>query len=145
MLRINSLSVILKLMIVTAVGCSTTQEKSSILVEGTYRFKSTITDSNCMMPDITKGASDNTIVVISRNGATLTWSQFFIGENMQGIQTSKFKGNQAEFIDMKTNFITSELKWNATILFTDTGLTGTGDFKVQECEGMFIVKGTRIQ
>ena len=145
MLRINSLGVVLILMIVIVVGCSTTQEKSSIMVEGAYRFRSTITDSNCMMPDITKGASNNTIVVISQNGTTLTWSQFIIGENMQGIQTSKVKGNQANFIDMKTTFITSDLKWNATILFSNTGLEGIGDFKVQECEGMFKVEGTRIQ
>ncbi len=48
MLRINSLGVVLMLMIVIAVGCSTTQEKSSIMVEGAYRFRSTITDSNCI-------------------------------------------------------------------------------------------------
>ena len=145
MLRINSLGVILILMIVIAVGCSTTQEKSSNMVEGAYRFKSTITDSNCMMPDIATGASNNTIVVINQNGTTLAWSQFIIGNNMQGMQTSKVKGNQAEFIDMKTIFISSDLKWNATILFSNTGLAGIGDFKVQECEGMFKVEGTRIQ
>ena len=145
MLRINSLGVVLILMILISVGCSSTQEKSSIMVEGGYRFSSTITDSNCMMPDITKGASNNTIVIISQNGTKLTWSQFLIGENMQGIQTSKIEGNQAKFIDMKTNFTTSDLKWNATILFSNTGLAGIGDFKVQECEGMFKIEGTRIQ
>ena len=145
MLRINSLGVVLILMILISVGCSSTQEKSSIMVEGGYRFSSTITDSNCMMPDITKGASNNTIVIISQNGTKLTWSQFLIGENMQGIQTSKIEGNQAKFIDMKTNFTTSDLKWNATILISNTGLAGIGDFKVQECEGMFKIEGTRIQ
>ncbi|MBW2633653.1 MAG: hypothetical protein JRE14_05920 [Deltaproteobacteria bacterium] len=145
MSHINSLGVILILMIVIAVGCSSTQEKSSMMVEGGYRFSNTVTESNCMIPDLTKGASNNTIVTISQNGAALTWSQFFIGDNMQGIQISKFKGNQAQFIDMRTNFINSQLKWNATILFSDTGFTGTGNFKVQECDGIFTIAGTRIE
>ena len=144
MLRINSLGVILILMIVIAVGCSSTQEKSPMMVEGAYRFSNTVTESNCMIPGITKGARGNTIAEISQNGDTLTWSQFYVGEYMQGIQISKFKGNQAEFIDMNTDFITSQLKWNATILFSDTGFTGTGDFKVQECDGTFTVVGTRL-
>ena len=69
-------------MIVIAVGCSSTQEKSSMMVEGGYRFSNTVTESNCMIPDLTKGASNNTIVTISQNGAALTWSQFFVGDNM---------------------------------------------------------------
>jgi hypothetical protein len=63
---------------------------------------------------------------------------------MQGMQISKFKGNQAKFIDMQTDFNASQLKWNATILFSDTGFTGTGDFNVQECGGTFTVVGTRL-
>ena len=145
MSRTNSLGVILMLMIVIAVGCSTTQEKPPIKFEGGYRISNTITESNCMIPDITKGASNSTTVTIFLNRGTLTWGRFFIGDCNQGIQHSKFKGNQAQFIDMKTNFITSTLEWNASILFSDDGFTGTGDFKVHECEGIFTIAGTRIK
>jgi len=132
-------------MIVIAAGCSTTQEKPPMMIEGDYRISNTITKSSCMIPDLTKGASNSTTVTISLNSGTLTWSQFFIGNNNHGIQHSKFKGNQAQFTDMKTNFITSTLEWNATILFSDDGFTGTGDFKVHECEGIFTIAATRIK
>lgn len=144
MSRINYLRIILIVVIALAVGCSTAQKKPSTMFEGGYRFRSTVTESNCMMPEITKGASDNTLVIISQDGATLTWNQFFVGEVMQGIQISTFEGDQAKFIDMKTIFLTSQLNWNATILFSDIGFTGTGDFKVQECDGTFTVVGTRL-
>lgn len=130
---------------VIAVGCSTTQEKPSMMFEGDYRISNTITESNCMIPNLTKGASNSTTVTISLNSDILTWSQFFIGNINQGIQHSKFKDHQAQFIDMKTNFITSTLEWNATILFSDNGFTGTGDFKVHECKGIFTIAGTRIK
>ena len=144
MLRINSLGVALMMVLMITVGCGSTQTKSPVMLEGAYRFSNIVTESNCMIPGITKGAWGNTVVEFSQNDANLTWSQFYVGEYMQGVQISKFKNNQAEFIDMKTNFITSQLIWNATISFSDTGFTGTGDFKVQECDGTFAIVGTRL-
>ena len=144
MSRINLSGIVFILFVIVAVGCSTTQKKPSTLFEGGYRFRSTVTESNCMMPEIAIGASDNTLVVISQDGATLTWNQFFVGEVMQGMQISTSEGNQAKFNDMKTIFLTSQLNWNATILFSDVGFTGTGDFKVQSCDGKFTVVGTRL-
>lgn len=144
MLRINYIGIILILVIIVAVGCSTTQKKPSAMFEGGYRFRSTVIESNCMMSEITIGASHNTVVIIGQDGATLTWSQFFVGEVMKGMQISTSEGNQAKFIDMKTIFLTSQLNWNATMLFSDTGFTGTGDFMTQDCEGKFTVIGTRL-
>ena len=60
------------------------------------------------------------------------------------MQISTSEGNQAIFNDMKTIFLTSELNWNATILFSDIGFSGTGDFKVINCDGKFSVVGTRL-
>ena len=114
------------------------------MLEGAYRFSNIVTKSNCMKPSIAKGAWGNTIVEFSQNNSTLNWSQFYVGEYMQGMQISKFKDNQAKFIDMNTDFNASQLKWNATVSFSDTGFTGTGDFKVQECGGTFTVVGTRL-
>lgn len=98
MLRINLSGVVIILVVVVVVGCSTTPEKTSTMFEGGYRFRSTVTESNCMMPEISKGASDNTLVVISQDGAKLTWNQFFVGEVMQGMQISTCDSNQAKFI-----------------------------------------------
>ena len=144
MTRINTLCVILILIIMITVGCSRTQKKSTMMVDGGYRFSNIITESNCMVPDITKGVSYETIVTINQNGTTLTWSQFCIGCNTQGILMSELEGNQAKFIDMKTSLFNSPIKWNATILFSDTGFTGEGDFTMQDCEGVFTIAGTQF-
>ena len=143
--RVNLLWTMLVLMLVVAVGCSTTQEKPPMMVEGEYKISNTITESNCMIPELTKGVSNTTTVTISRNSGNLIWGRFYTGNVNHGIQRSKIKDNQAQFIDMKTNFITSTLGWNATILFSDDGFKGTGDFKVHECEGVFTIAGTRIE
>ena len=150
MSRINSLGVILTFILLIAAGCSSTQEKPpiekpSMMIEGKYRIRNVITESNCMIPDLTKGASNTNTVTLSLNNDTLTWDQFFIGNVNHGIQHSKFKDNQAQFNDMKTNFITSTLEWNATILFSNDGFTGTGDFHVHECEGIFTIISIRIE
>jgi len=144
MLRINSLGVTLLLIIMIVVGCGPTKGRSPVVLDGAYRFTNIVTESNCMKSGIAEGAWGNTIVEFSRDNSTLSWSQFYVGEYMQGMQISEINGNQANFVDMNTDFNASHLKWNAMILFSDTGFAGTGEFMMNECEGLFTVVGTLL-
>ena len=157
MYRINSIGIII-LMIVIAVGCSSSQEKSSVDptgetpamdVAGDYQFINEVSESNCWAEGLATMDHMESKITITQTGSTLKWSKFGIGEEVFVNLISSINGNKAEFNKMVGHYLNSRVLWNATIEFSDTGFHGDGDYRVPsssaKCQGIFSITGTRIK
>ena len=138
-------------------GCSSSQEKPSsdstsnipaMNVAGEYELTVNITETSCWSEGLEITESVNCNTIITQDGSILEWSTFQLGSLQFASIKSDIKGNEAIFVDITAPYGTNRMKWNATILFTETGFSGTGDMKARgsfACKGKFDITGTKVQ
>jgi hypothetical protein len=135
------------------VGCSFSQEKPSSVsasniaamnVAGTYTFENIITETDVYGEGLMKGQGMKHETKITQEGSVLTWSHISIGDELFRKKKAAINANIAEFVDIRFKWWNAQVKWNATIVFSENGFNGNGTFYVEGQKGKFKITGTRI-